>query len=196
VIGLQAPDLAPEMAERLMTRFGSMPAVLAARPEDRAATIGAAPVARLFELLIRAMRHTLRYQAAAKPILSDPGALVAYLSLDQKWASSEWLRVLLLNARNELLGEEIVFPGTVNKVQVYPREVAKRALGTDATAVLLVHNHPSGDPTPSQADIDLTKRIAAAVRAVDIRLHDHLIISRNGTISLRAGGYLTSLEKI
>lgn len=115
---------------------------------------------------------------------------MAYLAFDLRHASKECLRVLLLNARNELLPQEILFRGTVDRVHAYPREIVKHALDADATAILLVHNHPSGDLTPSPEDIRLTRAIDAALRPLDIALHDHLIIVRAGAISLRAMGYL------
>lgn len=137
------------------------------------------------------MRHILHEEARKRPILANHDALMAYLAFDLRHAPIESLRVLFLNARNELLSDEMVFQGTIDRVHAYPREIVKSALERQATALLLVHNHPSGDPSPSAEDIRLTHAIHAALRPLDIRLHDHLIIARSGTVSLRVCGYLS-----
>jgi DNA repair protein RadC len=103
---------------------------------------------------------------------------------------TEQFRVLYLDRKNVLIGDEEQAKGTVDHVPVYPREVAKRALELNASALILVHNHPSGDPTPSQSDIDMTARINTACDALGLTLHDHLIIGRSREISFRAEGYL------
>ncbi|WP_343046879.1 JAB domain-containing protein [Sphingomonas chungangi] len=195
VISLCAPEAAADLADRLIARFGSTGAVFAAHPSDRAAIVGQDAVARVFDLVIRAMRHALHEKAMKRPVLADQDALMAYLAFDLQHAPAECLRVLFLNARNELLSEELAFQGTINRVHAYPREIVRKALETQATALLLVHNHPSGDPTPSREDIRLTHAIHAALRPLDIRLHDHLIIARSGTVSLRVSGYLSDGEE-
>ena len=105
-------------------------------------------------------------------------------------AEREQLRALYLDSKNKLIHEEKLHEGTVNETAIYPREVMKRALDRNATAVILVHNHPSGDPTPSRADIALTREVAAAAKALGIALHDHIIIGRGIHTSLRALGHL------
>ena len=103
---------------------------------------------------------------------------------------TEQFRVLFLDHKNALIGDEEQAKGTVDHVPVYPREVAKRALELNASAIILVHNHPSGDPTPSQSDIEMTNRVNAACTALDLTLHAHLIIGKSQELSFRAEGYL------
>jgi DNA repair protein RadC len=140
------------------------------------------------------MLHALRTEAAAGPALSDSTALLDYLSLDMAHLLTERLRVLFLNAGNRLLCDEVVADGSVNEAPVYPREIMRRALEVGATALIIVHNHPSGDPKPSRGDIEGTRRIADAARSLGICVHDHLIIARSGWASLRALGLLPAAE--
>ncbi len=137
-----------------------------------------------------AMLHALRREALNGPVLGDADAVTAYLFAAMAHAPVEQLRVLYLNARNRLLLDETAIEGSVNVAPIYPREIVRRSLEVGATALILAHNHPSGDPKPSREDIRLTRLVAAAGEALDIRLHDHLIIARSGWISLRAEGYL------
>ena len=137
-----------------------------------------------------AMLHALRREALHGPVLGDSRTVVDYLFAAMAHAPVEQLRVLYLNARNCLLLEETVREGSVNIAPVYPREIVRRSLEVGATALILAHNHPSGDPMPSGEDVRVTRRVAAAAAALDIRLHDHLIVARSGWISLRAEGYL------
>ena len=106
------------------------------------------------------------------------------------FADREQLRVLFLDKRNQLIADEVQQTGTVDHTPVYPREVVKRALELSATAVILVHNHPSGDPTPSQSDIAMTRQLAAALGTINVVLHDHVIVGRNREISLRKERHL------
>jgi len=137
-----------------------------------------------------AMLHSLRTEAFAKPVLTDSLALIDYLSLDMALLPTERLRVLFLNSGNRLLFDETLTEGSVSEAPVYPREIMRRALEVGATALILVHNHPSGDPTPSRGDVDATRRIADAGRALDICIHDHVIVARSGWSSFRALGLL------
>jgi DNA repair protein RadC len=136
------------------------------------------------------MLHALRSEATAGPVLTDSGALLDYLTLDMGHLPTEQLRVLFLNKRNELLDDRVLAEGSVDVAPVYPREIIRHALETGATALILVHNHPSGDPTPSRGDVESTRRVAAAARALDICVHDHVIIAREGWSSFRALGLL------
>lgn len=136
------------------------------------------------------MLHALRTEALAGPILADSGALIDYLSLDMARLPTERLRVLFLNSGNRLLFDETIAEGSVSETAVYPREIIRRALEVDATALILVHNHPSGDPRPSRGDIDATRQIAEAGRTFDICIHDHVIVARSGWSSFRALGLL------
>jgi DNA repair protein RadC len=137
-----------------------------------------------------AMLHALRREALQGPVLGDSEALMAYLFAAMAHEPVEQLRVLYLNIRNRLLLDETVIEGSVNIAPIYPREIVRRSLEVGATALVLAHNHPSGDPKPSGEDVRVTRLVAAAGAALDIRLHDHVIIARSGWISLRAGGYL------
>jgi DNA repair protein RadC len=137
-----------------------------------------------------AMLHALRTEALAGPTLADSGALIDYLSLDMAHLPTERLRVLFLNSGNRLLYDETLAEGSVNETAVYPREILRRALEVGATALILAHNHPSGDPRPSRGDIETTRRIADAARALDICIHDHVIVARSGWSSFRALGLL------
>lgn len=137
-----------------------------------------------------AMLHALRREALHGPVLGDSGAVTDYLFAAMAHEPVEQLRVLYLNTRNRLLLDETVAEGSVNIAPVYPREIVRRSLEVGATALILAHNHPSGDPKPSEEDVRVTRLVAAAAAALDIRLHDHVIIARSGWTSLRAAGYL------
>lgn len=153
--------------------------------------LGDAPEAvRHLATVREAMLHALRSHAMAGPALNDSAALIDYLSLDMAHLPRERLRVLFLNSANRLLDDNIVAEGSVSGTPVYPREIVGRALAVGATALILVHNHPSGDPQPSQSDVESTRRVAEAARMFDICIHDHVIIARAGWSSFRALGLL------
>lgn len=140
---------------------------------------------------IRAMAVAMmRAQACTRPVLSSWTDLIAYLRAELAHAPREQFRALYLDKRNILLREEMRTYGTVDHAPVYPREVVRRALELSASAIILVHNHPSGDPTPSRADIDMTRRIIDAGKVFDIQVHDHVIVGREGTKSFRALGLM------
>lgn len=187
---------APGWADRLIGEFGSFAAALSATPDAQARALGpgGADAIRHLGIVRQAMLHALRTEAAAGPALSDSTALLDYLSLDMAHLLTERLRVLFLNAGNRLLCDEVLADGSVNEAPVYPREIMRRALEVGATALIIVHNHPSGDPKPSRGDIEGTRRIADAARALGICIHDHLIIARSGWSSLRALGLLPTME--
>jgi DNA repair protein RadC len=145
---------------------------------------------RLLDVMRRAMLHALRQEAREGPIIANEEALLTYLRFDMAFAAREQVRALFLNARNELLADEMLVEGTVSRVQLELRDVLHRALDADATAILIVHNHPSGDPSPSPDDIAATRALAQAADALGIALHDHLVIARSGTVSFRASGLL------
>jgi DNA repair protein RadC len=125
-----------------------------------------------------------------RSVIGSWDALMTYCKTVMAYRETEQFRVLFLDAKNILIADEEQARGTVNHVPVYPREVAKRALELNATAIILVHNHPSGDPTPSRADIDVTAQVEAALSALAIALHDHVIIGREHDASFRALGLL------
>jgi DNA repair protein RadC len=137
-----------------------------------------------------AMLHALRREALHGPVLGDSRAVIDYLFAAMAHEPVEQLRILYLNTRNRLLLDETVAEGSVNIAPVYPREIVRRSLEVGATALILAHNHPSGDPRPSEEDVRVTRLVATAAEALDIRLHDHVIVARSGWTSLRAAGYL------
>ena len=131
-----------------------------------------------------------RSKVLNKHAISSWDALLDYCHTSLAHLTNEQFRVLYLDRKNTLIADEEQAKGTVDHVPVYPREVAKRALELDASAIILVHNHPSGDPTPSQADIDMTAQIEQACMALNITLHDHLVIGKSAEVSFRAQGLL------
>lgn len=136
------------------------------------------------------MLHVLREEAQQTPILTDSQALIDYLFAQMAHLPAERLRVLFLNSRNWLLQDEVMVEGSVNEVPIYPREIMRRALEVGATALILAHNHPSGDPAPSKGDIKATQRVAEAAQTLDIQIHDHVILARGGWISFKRLGLL------
>jgi DNA repair protein RadC len=134
--------------------------------------------------------HMLRDRVKEQPILGSWQALLDYLRADMAHIATERVRVLHLNSRNMLVRDELMSEGTVDQAAVHVREVVRRALDIGSSAIILVHNHPSGDPAPSRADIQLTRDIAEAGRKLGIAVHDHVIIGAQGHSSMRAMGLL------
>lgn len=139
---------------------------------------------------LRTIRHTLlavsRAAIDGRPVMEAYPATIDYLMLTMGQLGVEQLRVLFLNTRNILIADEMLARGTIDATPIYPREILKRALELGATALILAHNHPSGDPTPSAADVAVTRTLAEGGRALGIVVHDHLVIARSGWVSLRA----------
>ena len=192
-------DVKP-LAKALLARFGSLSAVLAAPIEDlttiraedskgRAKSIGAETALDLMALHEVARRIT-REEVEKRPVISSWTALLAYVRLSMQHEAREQFRVLYLDKKNQLIQDEILNRGTVDHAPVYPREVVRRALELSSSAIILVHNHPSGDPTPSRADIDMTRQIIEAARALSIEVHDHLIVGRHGVSSFKQLGLM------
>lgn len=144
----------------------------------------------LLTALKSAIAAVLRTPLDTQISLAKPSELVAYLKFQMGALKREQLRVLFLDSRNGLIADEVIAEGTVNAVPLYPREIVARALAHSATAIIIVHNHPSRDPTPSDCDIRATRRVIAACQTVDIAVHDHLIISKGGWSSMQAGRFL------
>jgi len=128
----------------------------------------------------------LRAEVAERPVISSWQKLIEYCTAAIGFSAVEEFRLLFLDRKNALIADEAQQRGTVDHTPVYPREVAKRALELGASAIIMVHNHPSGDPTPSKADIEMTREVQKALAALDIALHDHLIIARGNHASLRS----------
>lgn len=183
-------DVKP-LARALMERFGDFNRVITAS-EVRLRDISGVGDAVVTELkIVEAAAHRMaRSRVMQTHVLSSWDALLDYCHTTMAHRETEQFRVLYLDRKNMLIGDEEQAKGTVDHVPVYPREVAKRALELNASAVILVHNHPSGDPTPSQSDIEMTNRVNAACEALDLTLHDHLIIGKSRELSFRADGLL------
>ena len=179
------------LAYALLREFGGIAAVLSADHESLARVdgLGETSIAALKIAQAAAVRLT-RAGAVARPVLSNWQALLDYLRADMAHHAVERFRVLHLDTRNYLLRDEVMSRGTIDQAAVHVREVIKRALELASAAIILVHNHPSGDPSPSRADIDVTKAIAAAGKPLGIAVHDHLIIGTQGHASLRAQGLI------
>jgi DNA repair protein RadC len=183
-------DVKP-LAKTLIARFGSFAEVIAA-PRARLceiAGVGDAVVNQL-KIVEAAAQRLARGQVIGRPALSSWTALLDYCMAAMARQPSEEFRVLFLDRKNVLVADEVQSRGTVDHTPVYPREIIKRALEHGASAIILVHNHPSGDPTPSKADIVMTREIATAAKALNIALHDHLVIGRNGHASFKSLGLL------
>jgi DNA repair protein RadC len=175
------------IAKRLLARFGTFAEVVNA-PHERLKEVEGVGERAVEELkLIRAAAQRLaRSEIKSKPALSSWNQVLDYLRLAQGYDHVEQFRILFLDKKNNLIADEVQGRGTVDHTPVYVREVVKRALEHSATALILVHNHPSGDPTPSRADIDMTKLIIDAARPLGISIHDHVIVGREGHASFKA----------
>jgi DNA repair protein RadC len=178
-------DVKP-LSKALMTRFGSFAEVVSASPARLAEVEGLGEAAITELKLVQAAAHRLaRGELKRRPVLSSWSAVIDYCRAAMAFADREQFRVLFLDKRNQLIADELQQTGTVDHTPVYPREVVKRALELSATALLLVHNHPSGDPTPSRADIQMTKSIIDVARPLGIEVHDHIIVGKEGHASLK-----------
>ena len=179
------------LAKRLLKTFGDLNRVMAASPA-RIKDVNGAGQAVVEQLkIMEAVAHRMaRAQVIQKPILSSWDSLLGYLQTAMAHQQIEQFRVLYLDRKNVLIADEEQGKGTVDHVPVYPREVVKRALELNASALILVHNHPSGDRSPSEADIEMTYAIRDAAQVLGIVLHDHLIIGKATELSFRSQGLL------
>jgi DNA repair protein RadC len=174
------------LAKRLIARFGSFAEVIAASDERLREVKGIGDAAIVeFRLLQAAALRLAKSRIAARPALTSWSEVIDYLRIAQGFETREQFRILFLDKRNVLIADEVQGRGTVDHTPVYVREVVKRALELSASAIILVHNHPSGDPTPSKADIDMTRTIVAAAKPLGVDVHDHIIIGRHGHASLK-----------
>ncbi|WP_424832185.1 RadC family protein [Ruegeria sp.] len=183
-------DVKP-LARALMDTFGDFNRVLTA-PEERLRQIKGVGDTVITDLkILEACAHRMaRARVMQRHVIAGWDALLDYCHTTMAHREIEQFRVFYLDRKNVLIADEEQAKGTVDHVPVYPREVAKRALELNASALILVHNHPSGDPTPSQSDIDMTNRIQDACSALGLTLHDHLIIGKSTELSFRSEGYL------
>jgi DNA repair protein RadC len=179
-------DVKP-LAKQLLARFGSLAAVLGAAREELATVRGVGEALALdLRLVQEAAVRTAREKVARRPVISSWQALLAYVKTALAHEAREQFRVLFLDKKNQLIADEALGRGTVDHAPVYPREVVRRALELSASAIILVHNHPSGDPAPSAADVDMTRQVVEAARALRIAVHDHLVVGRHGVASFKA----------
>ncbi|WP_338032088.1 RadC family protein [Elioraea rosea] len=179
------------IAKALIARFGSFAAAIAAPRAELLAVegMGDGAVAAL-KVVHAASLRLLKGEIRERPVLSSWDLLMGYLHAALAREPVEQVRVLYLDARNRLIADEQHGRGTVNHTPLYPREVVRRGLEHQAAAIILVHNHPSGDPSPSRADIDMTREVAAAAKALGIALHDHVIVGNGRWLSFRQEGLL------
>jgi DNA repair protein RadC len=175
------------LAKDLLKRFGSFSGVLSA-PRERlleVAGLGETTISHLKVVLGTAQRFARDRIETDKPVLSSWTALIDYCRSQMAFEDIEQFRILFLDKKNRLIADEVQQKGTVDHTPVYPREVIKRTLELSATALILVHNHPSGDPSPSSADVQMTRQINDIARPLGITVHDHIIIGKSGHASLK-----------
>ena len=179
------------IAKALLAQFGSLAGVLNADPKamQRVKGVGENSAAALLAVATAARRMT-RGAIVKKPVLSSWQALIDYLTTDMAHLTVERVRILYLDTRNRLIEDHHLGDGSIDEAAIHPREVIRRAMDVGASAMILVHNHPSGSPEPSRADIQITQRIAEAGRLLGVTVHDHVIIGREGHTSLRAKGLI------
>lgn len=183
-------DVKP-LAHRLLQTFGDFNRVLSASPDRLKAVSGVGDgVVQELKIVEAAAHRMARSRVINRPALTGWDALLDYCHTSMAHRETEQFRVLYLDRKNILIADEEQAQGTVDHVPVYPREVVKRALELNASALILVHNHPSGDATPSEADIDMTQQVSDAAAALGLTLHDHLIVGKGQELSFRASGYL------
>ncbi|MFW2541992.1 RadC family protein [Primorskyibacter sp. 2E107] len=183
-------DVKP-LAKRLLAEFGDLSGVIAASEHRILQVPGADRWVFLQLRIAEAMAHRMtKAKTLKRDILSSWDALIDYCRTAMAHRDTEQFRILYLDRKNKLIADEKQAEGTVDHVPVYPREVAKRSLELNATAIILVHNHPSGDTTPSGADIDMTEQIVSAVGVIGVTVHDHVIIGKESEFSFRSNGYI------
>jgi len=183
-------DVKP-LAKDLLSRFGSLAGVLSASIEDLARVRGIGHAAALDLKLVHELTQRIGLEPMRKrTVIASWSALLAYLKVSLAHEPREQFRALFLDKKNQLISDELMNEGTVDHAPVYPREIARRALELAASSVILVHNHPSGDPTPSQADVEMTRQVMSAARTLNIAVHDHLVVGREGVASFKALGLI------
>ncbi len=183
-------DVKP-LAKSLIAQFGNFAEVIGADATRLSLVDGLGPSSvAILKLVQEAATRLARIAVMERPILSSWDQLLDYCTIAMAREATEQFRLLFLDRKNVLIADEIQQKGTVDHTPLYPREVAKRALELNASALIMVHNHPSGDPMPSKADIDMTRLVREALRPLSITLHDHLVIGRKGHISFKSTGLI------
>jgi len=179
------------VAKALLSRFGSLAGVLNADTAalQQVSGVGQTSAAAL-KIVATAARRMARSELGTKPVLSSWQGLIDYLSIDMAHLTVERVRVLYLDSKNRLIDDHHVGDGSIDEAAIHPREVIRKAMDVGASALILVHNHPSGNPEPSRADIQITQKIAEAGRLLGVTVHDHVIVGREGHVSLRAKGLI------
>jgi DNA repair protein RadC len=181
--GLAKPELS---AEELIQKYGSLFLVLqAAKQQKIKGTFG-----KLLLLIFDTHKAILDHNLTARPILANSKAVIEYLTAAMAHLVFEQVRILFLGTTNKLVADRVVSIGTIDEAPIYPREIVKIALEVGAAGLIIAHNHPSGDPNPSRADIENTKRLMAACRGVQLVVHDHIVIAAEGWMSMRASGLI------
>ncbi len=179
------------IAKALMNRFGTYAGVLNATPDELCDIKGMGDAAVIaLKTVVEAATRLAREEILNQPVLSSWDRVIDYLRIGMGQTKTEQFRILFLDTKNKLIADELHQEGTVNHTPVYPREVVKRVLELSAVAIIMVHNHPSGDPTPSRADIDMTKQMRDVGAPLGVTLHDHIIISRSDYSSFKAMGLI------
>lgn len=190
MLAIPRKDTKP-LARALIQRFGSLAGVLNAQPAALTSHPGMGETsAAALKVAALAARRLARTELRERPVLGSWQALIDYLTIDMAHLTVERVRVLYLNNKNMLIHDDHVGDGSIDEAAIHPREVIRRGLDLGATALIIVHNHPSGSPQPSRADIQITNRIAEAGRLLGIVVHDHVIIGREGHVSLKAKGLI------
>ncbi len=186
------------LAKELLARFGGIGGVLAADPQRyrdiKELTSAGEEDLKFTTVLLKAVQATLqralKEQIVDRPVIGSWTALIEYLQLVMTHEPSEHFRILFLDKKNILIKDEVQSRGTVDHTPLYPREVVKRALELAASAIIMVHNHPSGDPTPSKPDIEMTRQVVNGLAAVNITVHDHVIVGKNRHTSFKSSGLI------
>lgn len=177
-IALPRMDVKP-LAKKLLDKFGNFAEVINASPDDLSKISGVKETTiAVLKIIQGAIVRVLKTELKQMPVINNWDKLIDYCRLNIAYEPNEQFRVLYLDSKLKLISDELQQQGTINYAVVYPREVVKQAVSNGATGIILVHNHPSGDPTPSQSDIDLTKKLFVALQSVDVSLFDHIIIGK------------------
>ncbi len=183
-------DLKP-LAKALIDRFGSLSAVLSASTTELKSVPGVGEAAAFDIKLVHELAQRIAREGVGKrTVISSWTALLSYVRVAMSHEPREQFRVLFLDKKNQLILDEVMSQGTVDHAPVYPREIVRRALELSASSVILVHNHPSGDPTPSRADIEMTKQVVDAGKPMNVAVHDHLVVGREAVASFKSLGLM------
>lgn len=183
-------DVKP-LAKDLLKKFGNLPSLLNAPVDELLKVEGVSEnTATAIKAITAAAHRMMKRELINKPIFNSWARLMDYCTSTMEYETREHFRILFLNKKNEMIADEIQSSGTIDHTAAYPREIIKRALDLGATAMILVHNHPSGDPKPSKTDLEMTQLIIRAGEPFDIHVHDHIIVSKNGYSSFKTLGLI------